>query len=432
MKKIFFYIMFVVCIAATLNAQQFKVSGEIRPRFEGRNGFGTLISPGQEASYFISQRSRISFDYSEQKYRVFFSIQNVRVWGDVATMARSDKNGVIFHEAWAEYNFTEKFSVKLGRQEIIYDDHRIFGNVEWAQQARSHDAIILKFKPNEKSRLDLGLAMNANNESNFKEDYAVSQYKNLQYAWYHTNLIEGLNLSALFLNNGLTYNKFIDAQNSDQEIAYSQTIGARLTYKLNRWNADAATYLQTGNSPNNLKDDKENLSALYLTANAKFNITNHFTIGAGVEYLSGNDEGNNNGTNNAFNPFYGTNHKFNGWMDYFYVGNHNGSVGLIDINVPIIYTINKFSATLVPHFFSADGNILNTDGTIADAYLSTEIDLKLSYKIHKNINLNLGYSQMFATESMELIKGGNKDATNNWAWAMVSFKPTFFNKNFKK
>jgi hypothetical protein len=34
---------------------------------------------------------------------------------------------------------TEAFSMKLGRQEVIYDNSRIFGNVDWAQQGRSHD-----------------------------------------------------------------------------------------------------------------------------------------------------------------------------------------------------------------------------------------------------------------------------------------------------
>ena len=34
----------------------------------------------------------------------------------------------------------EKFAFKVGRQEINYDDARIFGNVDWAMQARSHDA----------------------------------------------------------------------------------------------------------------------------------------------------------------------------------------------------------------------------------------------------------------------------------------------------
>ncbi|MDZ7608893.1 MAG: hypothetical protein U5K79_25710 [Cyclobacteriaceae bacterium] len=29
----------------------------------------------------------------------------------------------------------------------------------------------------------------------------------------------------------------------------------------------------------------------------------------------------------SFNPLYGTNHKFYGYMDYFYVGNSHGQVG---------------------------------------------------------------------------------------------------------
>ncbi len=432
MKNVFFPIMLVFCITTTLNAQQFKLSGELRPRFEFRNGYGTLNSPENKAANFISQRSRINFDFSEQKYRIFFSLQNVRVWGDVATLSKSDKNGVTFHEAWGEYNFTPKLSVKLGRQEIIYDDHRIFGNVGWAQQARSHDALIIKYKTNENGWLDLGIALNSNGETNFKEDYTTNQYKNLQYAYYHTKITEDIKMSALFLNNGMPYSKFIDPNNSSQEITYSQTLGGRFTYKKNRWDVDAATYLQTGNTPNKIKNDQVDLSAYYFTVNAKFNLNNQFRFGAGIEYLSGNDQGSTNIKNKAFTPFYGTNHKFNGWMDYFYVGNHIGNVGLIDINTPIIYNKNKFSAILVPHFFSAEGTILKGNGSVADAYLGTEIDFGLGYKIYKNINLNLGYSQMFATESMELIKSGSKDETNNWAWAMITFKPTFFNKNFKK
>jgi len=36
---------------------------------------------------------------------------------------------------------------------------------------------------------------------------------------------------------------------------------------------------------------------------------------------------------------------------------------------------------------------------------------------------------MFATETMQVLKGGNHSNTNNWAWVMITFKPTFFEKN---
>lgn len=432
MKKIIFSTMMVVCFSTTLIAQQFKISGELRPRYEYRHGFKTLTPPDKEAASFVSQRARISFDYVAEKYKVFFSLQNVRVWGDVLTLSNDDKWGVTFHEAWGEYYFSPKFSIKLGRQEINLDDQRMFGAVNWAQQARSHDALIAKFQTGEKGKLHFGFAFNANGESLFEEDYTINQYKSFQYGWYHTDFNSGLGLSVFFLNNGMPYQKIIDADNSDQKIAYSQTLGGRLTYKKNRLSADAATYFQMGETPTILKNNKTDLSAYYFTINAKYNITDQFLLGAGIEILSGNDVGSESTTDKAFKPFYGTNHKFNGWMDYFYVGSYMNSVGLIDINIPIVYNINKFSAMLVPHFFSAQGDVSKLDPSEPDAYLGTEIDLNLGYKLHKNISFNIGYSQMFATETMEILKGGSKNETNNWAWAMITFKPTFFNKNFNK
>ncbi len=432
MKRIIFSTILVVCITASLNAQEFGISGELRPRFESRHGYKTLASPDDDAANFISQRSRINLYYSSEKYKVFFSIQNIRVWGDVFSLSRSDKNGVAFHQAWGQYFFSPKFSVKLGRQEINYDDERIFGPVGWTQQARSHDAMIFMFKPGKTGKLDLGFALNANGETVFNVDYAVNQYKNFQYAWYHNDFKNALGLSLLFLNNGLPYDKVINVNETNQRVAYSQTTGGRLTYKKGIFNLDGATYLQTGQTPDKLKNNKVDLSAYYFTLNAKFKITNEFSLGAGAEILSGNDQGSSSTKSKAFTPFYGTNHKFNGWMDYFYVGNFIGSVGLIDINAPIGYKKNKFSGLLVPHFFSAQGDVLNTNFSKAGSYLGTEIDLVLGYSLVKNVMFKIGYSQMFATETMEIIKGGSKDETNNWAWAMITFKPNFFTSKIKK
>ncbi len=157
-----------------------------------------------------------------------------------------------------------------------------------------------------------------------------------------------------------------------------------------------------------------------------------FVIGAGLEFLSGTDQGSSMNKNNSFNPFYGTNHKFNGWMDYFYVGNHINNVGLLDINTTFIYQKNKLKFILTPHFFSADGDVLKPNLDKSDAFMGTEIDFEFSYKVIKDVLLNIGYSQMFATETMEIIKGGSKDETNNWAWVMITFKPTFFHKKLEK
>ncbi|MDZ7608894.1 MAG: hypothetical protein U5K79_25715 [Cyclobacteriaceae bacterium] len=59
--------------------------------------------------------------------------------------------------------------------------------------------------------------------------------------------------------------------------------------------------------------------------------------------------------------------------------------------------------------------------------LGTEIDLVYTVTLGKDVKFNLGYSQMFATETLEAIKNaGNASSFNNWAWAMIAFKPQLF------
>jgi hypothetical protein len=49
-----------------------------------------------------------------------------------------------------------------------------------------------------------------------------------------------------------------------------------------------------------------------------------------------------------------------------------------------------------------------------------------TYSISKEVNVSAGYSQMFGTETLQAIKGGNYQNTQNWAWLMFTFTPTFF------
>ena len=127
----------------------------------------------------------------------------------------------------------------------------------------------------------------------------------------------------------------------------------------------------------------------------------------------------------SFNPFYGTNHKFNGWMDYFYVGNHQNSVGLTDLYFTLNYQKGKFSANITPHFFNAAGDIYSGT-TKQSSNLGTEIDLSIGYKVANNINFSAGFSKMYATNSMEILKGGDKDEANTWSWIMININPKLF------
>lgn len=414
MKKIFFSTIVAILFSATITAQQFKLSSEIRPRYENKHGYQTLLPTGADGSNFISQRSRLNFDFSQNYIVLKMSLQNIRVWGDVSTLSASD-NANSLHEAWASVLFSDTFSLKLGRQEIIYDDSRIFGNVGWAQQARSHDAAIAKFNFTNGGALDLGFALNSDSQVGTDILYSnVAGYKTFQYAWYHKNFSQ-FGMSLLALNTGVEFIK-----NAKQEIDYSQTFGGRITYKKDRIDLDAASYLQTGS----IRDIA--MSASYFAANASYKLTTNYTAALGFEYLSGKDMDDTSVKIKSFNPLFGTNHKFNGWMDYFYVGNHINSVGLVDIHAILAYKKNKFSAKVVPHIFSSAANIYS-GATKMSNNLGTEIDVTLGYDVANNITISGGYSKMFATKSLEVLKGGDKNENNSWAWLMVTFNPELFN-----
>lgn len=405
----------VLLLGFTTAQAQFTLSGQYRPRAEYRHGFKQLPSPSVNAAFFIDQRARINMDYKSEGYDVKIVLQDVRVWGAQSQLVIADGATTTIHEAWGLLKLNDKVGLKLGRQEIIYDDHRIFGNVGWAQQARSHDAAIIQFSP-EGAKIHVGLAYNQDGASLFNNYYSVgASYKTFQYVWAQKSFTN-LKASFLFLNLG---NQGGDPNVNDGSTYFQQTVGGRLSYKKDALTANANIYGQFGDMPDN---GVTSVSALLYSLDVGYALTDKHTIFAGYEHISGNDAGSTDNENKAFNPYFGTNHKFNGLMDYFYVGNHAGSVGLNDIQFGYKGKFtDKFSAVLATHLFSSDGDIPNFDKSFG-----TEIDLTGKYKISSEVGLAFGYSQMFATETLENLRGGSKDETANWAWMMITFNPTFF------
>jgi hypothetical protein len=397
-------------------AQELDANLQIRPRYEYRNGFKSLMPKGEGAASFISQRSRLNFNYKQDKLKAKLTLQNVRTWGDVATTAQADKNGIALFEAWAQYDFDATWSARLGRQVISYDNQRIFGEIDWAQQGQSHDAAVITFHPNN-HQLDLGFALNAEKENLIEPKTAYStNYKSLQYAWYHTQFSK-LNMSLLFLNTGYEFEKSI----GNLEVDYKQTFGTYLTFKDKKWDTNLGLYGQTG------KSNDKSVSAWYAGANLGYALTNTFKATLGYEYLSGKDQDDSSVKIKSFNPIFGTNHGFNGYMDYFYVGNHLNSVGLQDAYLKLNYTQNKWQFNLIPHVFCAPNTVLDATNKKMDSYLGTELDFTAGYTLQKDIVASVGYSQMFGSATLERIKNvADASSTNNWLWVMISFSPKLF------
>lgn len=412
------YAIFLGMLTQTFYAQELQVGIELRPRYEFRNGFKTLLDDMQDPTSFVSQRSRLNLDFNYENLTIVLRPQDIRTWGDVATNQSNARSGLALFEGYAQYRLDSIWNFKIGRQVLSYDNQRILGEVNWAQQGRSHDAFLVSVSPNKKHQLDVGASVSSNAETIERTAYAVNNYKNMQFLWYQ-HRFGSSKLSALFLNNGFEFG----TNNQDLKTQYTQTFGAFYNLKSNKWLGEFSVYGQTG------KRNDTSISAWYGGASLHYLPTDNWQFGIGGEYLSGTAMDDTSGTNKSFNPLFGTNHKFNGFMDYFYVGNHANSVGLIDAYAQITYSKNKLNLSVSPHLFSAAETVLDGSDTMDD-YLGTEIDFLATYKLHKFITANLGYSQMFATNTMEVLKGGNANRTQNWAWAMLTIKPEVF--TFKK
>jgi hypothetical protein len=386
---------------------QSSLSGEFRPRTEFNHGYKTLAETDQDWSIPTTQRSRLNAMFEYEIIKTKLTLQDVRYWGGQPQLVSNEDYAVSIHEAWADVELAKSFAIKAGRMELVYDDSRIFGNVGWAQQGRSHDVALLKFEKDFKIHFGIAHHENSNITDNIYN--GPDAYKDLQFIWLNQNWKKN-SLSILFLNNGVP----VMESETKEVVKFSQTIGGRYSLGLDKVALATNFYYQGGKHISG-----KEISAMNFLIEASFKCG----VTAGYEYLSGNSYDKNDKVY-AFTPFYGTNHKFNGFMDYFYVGNHINSVGLNDIYANYKYSKNKIGFTATLHYFMSAGKIAED----ANNGLGTEIDLAFTYKIHSMAALSAGWSTMFASESMEMLKGGSKDAGNHWAYIMLAVTPTFFKK----
>ena len=410
---------------------QFNLDGQLVQRAEMRNGYNRLIQEDADPAVFIAQRARLQASYKLDNFNFYMSIQDVRTWGNTSQIKASD-NFLSVHEAWAEVGLGEFWKVKLGRQELNYDNFRFLGNLDWALQARAHDFALAKYEK-EDLKLHFGGGYNQDGQALSGTDYTVpNQYKTAQILRYE-NKINRLQLSLLVWNEG---RQFIRRDSLgaivEKKTPNRQTIGIpTLKYLIGNTTLSAFYYHQLGRDQLNRKVNAYDLG-LQISHLIPLDTETgrQITLAAGAEVLSGTEAGNTD-ENNSFSPLYGTNHLHNGYMDLFYVGGaHENNVGLQDYYLKLRYAFNKklFIQTDAHAFFSTVP-VQQPSNSEGNRHLGAEIDLSLGYQAFEAMSVQVGYSQFFKTNTFDQIQGngGSKD-NQNWAYLMLIFRPTMKNK----
>ena len=240
-------------------------------------------------------------------------------------------------------------------------------------------------------------------------------YQHLEAVHSHHKFSEDQKLSLLFanlgyrVNNGTNYNM--------------QTFGAHYTGKSDDLSYGASAYLQTGKNAKG--QDK---SAYMFAVNAGYKFSPIFSLAAGVDYLSGTATPSSNTTDKTFDPFSGTNHKFYGFMDYYYVG-FTPSAGLLNPYLTAnVRTGEKSNLSATFHYFAPAAKF-ETDKKHSS--YGSEIDLVYNLKVQPFIGLQLGYSTYFANDGTKSLKNTpNQRGYQDWFWCSLNINPKLFSAMF--
>jgi len=473
MKKNFIInaaVMVTAFFVATTIAQAADVnfSGQILTRWESNEqgtSAGSDFTNDTDASDIVGSRVTLGTSVNvNDTTSAYIEMQSNRTWGSGSTGAGTENGSfqvndrdstVGIHQAYFTLkNFAAlPVDLKVGKQEIIIDGHRLFGNTIWTIGKQSHDAARINHKHGNLATTfayiiasESGIATNNALDQNDTENYLF----NLNYKG-----ILGGNLS-------LIYNYLDDPCGTTGATATCtkatalpneiQTIGFRQAGQLFGIDYRGEYYYQWGQAD----QDGQNMGG-----------TNDVAAGTGVDrsaymygvrigktfnnvgmkpsltiwydYLSGTEDSDldnvGKATYKSFNTLFDTGHKFYGLMDNFLTvgsgttaGGTNG-LGLQDIAIKTkLSPMPGWTLKADFHWFhTAEGVIGNPgagmsgDGTTNGA-LGNELDLTLVNKYNANTNISLGFSNYTTTAAFRDLRSVTGDGSN---WAYLQFDVKF-------
>ena len=402
----------------------FTLSGQLRPRFEYRNGAYQALQEGEEPAILVNNRLRLNMDYRfRQDLQLYVSLQQVNIWGQAPQIQVIDRTGGLsVFEAYAALPLGGDFDLKLGRQQIVLDEDRIFGSLDWHPAGRAHDAVNINWRPVENLYLRSFFAFNQNyldgkaatdkingNVNNPKGQYFTpgQPYQHMEALHAHYAFTPDQKLSFLFANLGL--------RNNDRADYNMQTFGVHYRGRSQDLSYGAEAYLQTGK--NNIGATKE---AYLLAAMVGYKFLPTLSATMGIDYLSGNNSPDTSGKDKVFTPFSGTNHKFYGFMDYYYVS-YTPQVGLFNPYISAtLKTSEKGNLYAAGHYFRSAGKI---DGKTRN--LGVEADLVYTHKLQPFASLQVGYSVHKVSDSYNTLRGFSATRPwQDWFWCSININPT--------
>ena len=323
-------------------------------------------------------------------------------------------------EAWFRLFLTEKWAVKIGRQELKYADQRLIAARDWNQNGMSYDALLLSYEGNIK--IHAGLSFNNEKELLYKQLYPPDKMKTLNFIFAEKKLNDKFSGSAIYILSGF--------QKPDRigQIYVKNTSGILMNFAASALRLNGSAYYQFGQNREGAR-----VSAYFWNFSSELAFSKH-SLSAGIDYLSGQNYASSDSAylqnDHLFDLLYGARHRYYGSMDYFSnIPKGTAGGGLIDIyaDTRIRFTDN-LTLQASYHFFRLQNNVLDTEsGLPMNRTLGNELDIKFTLSPIKELKIDLGYSGLITTGTLNQIHevAGNSPRDVHWIWMMCTFKPAF-------
>jgi hypothetical protein len=378
-----------------------KLKGEIRPRYEMAN----VDKPSTKTANAFTARTHLTITtglFKIENLSATIGIQSVNNFG--YTSYNSTNNGntqydvikdpqfAMLSEASLDYKVA-KTALHGGRSQLNLDNQRFIGTVGWRQIERSYDTISATSTDIENLELMVAYlygyqGVGATPTTDTSSVLLHAKYK----------VMDELTVTA--------YDYMLASKNDTIGLALTGNInvGAKLDYR--------AEYAIQKDPTMEYQVKNVKADATYYNLDLGANISG-LLAGINYEVLSGTDGVDGKTT---FTPLLGTNHKFNGWADMFYVAN-SPLGGLKDANIRLGYTAAGLGKLLaIYHDFKANVNMVSATGTTDN--LGSEFDILYANAI-PGVN---GLSGLIKYASYS--KGDATGYTNNKqvAWVQLDYK----------
>ena len=400
-----------------LATAQFQLDAQLRTRGEFRDGYQRLAANDATPAALISQRSRLTLSYATEDFKLWFSPQDVRIWGDeeLASLGgvTGNKASLDMFEGMVDFRIGSNSWLAVGRQTLVYDNQWLLAARNWNQRGISSDALLYKYSKND-IKVHVAGSWNTLNATLSDIHFPTDRLKSLNFIWINKNTGKGTNASLLHVASGVT------ESDSTNTIHFRQTSGFFAEFTRDYLSFQGNAYYQYGQN-----QQGKDVSAFLLVGEASLK-ADKLTPGIGVVYLSGNSKtGVDQKTDRLFDHLYGGRHRNFGYIDYFRTFNLDTKQGgLIDYYFYMGYKLNdKVSIRNIGHYFQlAQTNPLTPSGR----NLGYENDVVLKFRFSNIGVLESGYSFMLPTENLKQLHGVSDAKFSHFFYLMLTFTPMLY------